>query len=199
MLWGLFWEALEEMFTLINEMETTIKINTSIIFGNGSRLTGAKFNCLSEGLNPSWAGGGGLHIHERVLRAIPFVARGASRAFLLVYFKMAAVKSDTTQTSPSIHTLDAAYNVKYLCGDIITAQIYWQWQESIRASLCVPQDERVFLSLAPEVLRGMDCVTSWQRPRSAKTPCWRQWEAGGFSRRKGWGEEMWKCGGKRSN
>lgn len=104
--------------------------------------------------------GGDLHIHERVLRAIPFVARGASREFLLVYFKMAAVKSDTTQTSPSIHTLDAAYNVKYLCGNIITAQIYWQWQWGIRASLCVPQDERVFLSLAPEVLRGMDCVTS---------------------------------------
>lgn len=58
MLWGLFWEALEEMFTLINEMETTIKINTSIIIGNGSRLTRAKFNCLSEGLIPSWVGGG---------------------------------------------------------------------------------------------------------------------------------------------
>lgn len=39
-------------------------------------------------------GGGGmiLHIHERVLRALPFVARGASRASLLVYSKTAAFK-----------------------------------------------------------------------------------------------------------
>lgn len=69
MLWGLFWEALEEMFTLINEMETTIKINTSIIFGNGSRLTGAKFNCLSEGPIPSWvegSGGGAPHTWKGV-------------------------------------------------------------------------------------------------------------------------------------
>lgn len=42
------------MFTLINEMETTIKINTLIIFENGSHLTGPKFNCLSEGPIPSW-------------------------------------------------------------------------------------------------------------------------------------------------
>lgn len=59
MLWGLFWEALEEMFTLINEMETTIKINTSIIFANGSRLNGAKFNCLSEGGDSLMSAGGG--------------------------------------------------------------------------------------------------------------------------------------------
>lgn len=44
------------MFTLINEMETTFKINTSIIVGNGSHLTGAKFNCLGEGPIPSWGG-----------------------------------------------------------------------------------------------------------------------------------------------
>lgn len=179
------------MFTLINEMETTIKINTSIIFGNGSHLTGAKFNCLTDSLT-GW-GWGVLHIHERVLRALPFVACGASSEFPLVYFKMAAVKRDTTQTSSSIHTLDAVYNVKYLCGNIITIQIYWQWQQGIRASLCVPQDERVFLSLAPEVLRGMDCVTSWQRPRSTKTRRRRQWEAGGFNRRQGREEETWKC------
>lgn len=42
------------MFTLITEMEITIKINTSIIFGNGSHLTGAKFNCLGEGPVPPW-------------------------------------------------------------------------------------------------------------------------------------------------
>lgn len=104
--------------------------------------------------------GGVLHIHERVLKALPFVARGASRDFLLVYFKPAAFKGDTRQTSSSIHTLEAVYNAEYLCGNIITVQIYWQWQQGIRASLCVPQDERVFLSLAPEVLRGMDCVMS---------------------------------------
>lgn len=137
-----------------------------------------------------------LHIHERVLRALPFVARGVSRESLLVYSKLAAFKSDTTQTSSSIHTLVAVYNLKYLCGNIITVQIYWQWQQGIRASLCVPQDERVFLSLAPEVLRGMDCVMSWQRPCAAKTPRWRQWEAGGFNKRKGWEEDTWKCGKK---
>lgn len=120
------------------------------------------------------------------------MACGASSEFPLVYFKMAAVMRDTTQTSSSIHTLDAVYNAKYLCGNIITIQIYWQWQQGIRASLCVPQDERVFLSLAPEVLRGMDCVKSWQRPRSTKTPRRRQWEAGRFNRRQG-REEMWKC------
>lgn len=77
-------------------------------------------------------------------------------------------KTDTTQTSSSIHTLVAVCNLKYLCGNIIMVQIYWQWQQGIRASLCVPQDERVFLSLAPEVLQGMDCVTSWQQPGRLK-------------------------------
>ena len=35
---GLFQEALEAMFALINEMEMAIKINTSIIFGKRARL-----------------------------------------------------------------------------------------------------------------------------------------------------------------
>lgn len=50
MLWGLFQEALEAMFALINEMEMAIKINTSIIFVNRAHLMGVKFNCLRVGL-----------------------------------------------------------------------------------------------------------------------------------------------------
>lgn len=53
MLWGLFQEALEAMFALINEMEMAIKINTSIIFVNRAHLMGVKFNCLRVGLCPS--------------------------------------------------------------------------------------------------------------------------------------------------
>lgn len=178
------------MFTLINEMETTIKINTSIIFGNGSHLKGRGSTACARGRFPQEGENSPPHTWKGV-KSITFC--GASREPLLVYSKLGAFKSNTTQTSSSIHTLVAVYNLKYLCGNIITVQIYWQWQQGIRASLCVPQDERVFLSLAPEVLRGMDCVTSWQRPCAAETPRWRQWEAGGFTKRKGKGRhvEMW--------
>lgn len=79
-------------------------------------------------------------------------------------FSRLPFKSDRTQVSSSIHTLwvlDAVYNMKYLCGNIIMVRIYWQWQRCIRASLFVPQDERVFLSLAPEALWTM----SWLNVR----------------------------------
>ena len=45
---GLFQEALEAMFALINEMELAIKINTSIIFGNRARLMWEKFSGCAE-------------------------------------------------------------------------------------------------------------------------------------------------------
>lgn len=45
---GLFQEALEAMFALINEMELAIKINTSIIFGNRARLIWEKLSCCAE-------------------------------------------------------------------------------------------------------------------------------------------------------
>lgn len=47
MLWGLFQEALEAMFALINEMEMAIKINTAIIFANRAHIIGVKLNCLT--------------------------------------------------------------------------------------------------------------------------------------------------------
>lgn len=45
---GLFQEALQAMFALINEMELAIKINTSIIFGNRPRLIWGKLSCCAE-------------------------------------------------------------------------------------------------------------------------------------------------------
>lgn len=60
MLWGLFQEALEAMFALINEMEMAIKINTAIIFANSAHIIGVKLNCLrvgwclSEGGKKTW-------------------------------------------------------------------------------------------------------------------------------------------------
>lgn len=136
-----------------------------------------------------------LHIHERVLRALPFVARGASRESLLVYSKLAAFLRVTQGRLPPpfIHwLLCATWNI--YVGTSSWFRYIGNGNRGIRASLCVPQDERVFLSLAPEVLQGMDCVTSWQQPSAAKTPRWRQWEAGGFNKRKGWEEDMWKFG-----
>lgn len=153
------------MFTLINGMETTIKINTSIIFRNKSHLTGEEVQLLRRGAYSFMKGKKSLPHTRKGVKSITFCGAGASREPLLFYSTLAAFKSDTTQASSSIHTLVAVYNAKYLCGNIITVQIYWQWQQGIRASLCVPQDERAFHSLAPEVLRGMDCVTSWQRPK----------------------------------
>lgn len=78
--------------------------------------------------------------------------------FFSFTFSRQPFKSDRTQVSSSIHTLwvlDAAYDTKYLCGNIIMIRIYWQWQQGMRVSLFVPQDERVFLSLAPEALWTM--------------------------------------------
>lgn len=45
---GLFQEALEAMFALINEMEMAIKINTSIIFGNRAGLMWVKLTALKK-------------------------------------------------------------------------------------------------------------------------------------------------------
>lgn len=45
---GLFQEALEAMFALINEMEMAIKINTSIIFGNRAGLMWVKLIALKK-------------------------------------------------------------------------------------------------------------------------------------------------------
>lgn len=88
---GLFQEALEAMFALINEMEMAIKINTSIIFGNRASLMWPfkrgvvsqrekekkeKVDSLVEEI---------LHQHERALRALPFVVGCVKRLFL-VYF-----------------------------------------------------------------------------------------------------------------
>lgn len=109
MLWGLFQEALEAMFALINEMEMAIKINTAIIFANRAHIIGVKLNCLRVGWCLSEGGKKKpgeeiLPQHERVLRPLHFVAGRVKRLFL-VYFKPAVFKSDRKQVSSSIHSL----------------------------------------------------------------------------------------------
>lgn len=92
------------------------------------------------------------------------LCRGVSKDFFSLTFGLLPFESDKTQVSSPAHALwvlDADYNVKYLCGNIIMVQIYWQWQRGIRASLLVPQDERVFHWPAPEA----PWTTSWLKGR----------------------------------
>ena len=174
---GLFQEALEAMFALINEMELAIKINTSIIFGNRARLMWEKFSGCAEKKKKKKKKGGGepggekLHQHERGLGALPFLVGCVKRLFL-VYFKPAAFKSDTTQVSSSIHTLWVLDAARYLCGNIIMVWIYWQWHRGIRVSLFVPQDERVFLSLAPEAMWTVSRLHEWPPVRADSGHVW---------------------------
>lgn len=103
--------------------------------------------------------------HERLLRVLTF-SWGASKDFFSLTFGLLPFESDKTQVSSparALWVLDADYNVKYLCGNIIMVQTYCQWQQGIRVSLFVPQDETVFLKSAPEA----PSTASWLkwRPR----------------------------------
>lgn len=86
---GLLQEALEAMFALIKEMEIAIKINTSIRFGTRERLEWVKLNHLTQRVVSRFKSGEPgeemLNQHERVLKALPFVAGCAKRLFL-IYF-----------------------------------------------------------------------------------------------------------------
>lgn len=161
---GLFQEALGAMFALINEMEMAIRINTLIIFGNSAELHEGsaqlpKSRAVSSRKRREGNVGSLTKKHsrnmkgwwERYLRW-----QGASTDFLsftLDWLPLRVIERRFPLPFISREPLlDVVYNMKYFCGNIITVQIYWQWQLGIRASLCVPQDERVFLWLAPEAL-----------------------------------------------
>ncbi len=97
---GLFQEALQAMFVLINEMEMAIKINTWIISGNRTHLM--KLSSLRVRLHHREVQKkrkkkkkqiAGLRNapdeHERVLRALHFMV-GCVKRLLLIFFKPAA-------------------------------------------------------------------------------------------------------------
>lgn len=161
---GPFQEALGAMFALINEMEMAIRINTLIIFGNSARLHEGEAELLKSwavSSNERWEGNVGslMKKHTRNMKGwwerYPSWqgASGDFFSFTLAWLPLRVI--ERRFPLPFIRReplLDVAYNMKYFCGNIITVQIYWQWQRGIRASLCVPQDERVFLWLAPEAL-----------------------------------------------
>lgn len=87
--------------------------------------------------------------------------------------------------------LDVTYNMKYFCGNIITVQIYWQWQRGIRASLCVPQDERVFLWLVPEALWSVSGAVTFSASETMRSG-WVQREGRMRHRFGKWGKQFVK-------
>lgn len=95
-----------------------------------------------------------LHFHIRVLRPLLLLV-GVCPETLCFALSQLPIKSDRRQVSSFIHALcvlDAACNMKYLCGNIVMLRRYWHWHRGIRASLFVPQDERLFPPLAPRFL-----------------------------------------------
>lgn len=117
-------EVLEAMFALINKMEMAIKINISIIFAIRDYFMWVTLNLTGKKKRRRGQPCEEILQHERVLRVLT-LSRGASKDFFSLTFGLLPSESDKKQVSSparALWVLDADYNVKYLCGNIITGR-----------------------------------------------------------------------------